>query len=89
LLGDGLYGALFKTESGPDLAQVIIELLGDEAKRLEFALAGQEHAKIFDWDNIAEQIFSVYEMSMVGSDAVRLASDTRSWSRLLNRKGDS
>lgn len=88
LLGDGLYGALFESENAADLAEKMIELLSDDEKRNELALAGQEHAKIFDWDNIAEQIFSVYEMSMVGSGAVRLASDTRSWSRLLNRRGD-
>jgi len=88
LLGDGLYGALFESENAVDLANKIIELLRDDEKRTALALGGQEHAKIFDWDNIAEQIFSVYEMSMVGSGPVRLASDTRSWSRLLNRRGD-
>jgi phosphatidylinositol alpha-mannosyltransferase len=88
LLGDGMFGALFESENAMDLAQKIIELLRDDEKRNELALAGQEHAKIFNWDNIAEQIFSVYEMAMVGSGAVRLASDTRSWSRLLNRRGD-
>jgi phosphatidylinositol alpha-mannosyltransferase len=88
LLGDGLYGTLFESENAVDLANKIIELLRDDEKRTALALGGQEHAKIFDWDNIAEQIFSVYEMSMVGSGPVRLASDTRSWSRLLNRRGD-
>lgn len=88
LLGDGMYGALFESENELDLAQKMIELLHDDEKRNELARAGQEHAKIFDWDNIAEQIFSVYEMSMVGSGPVRLASDTRSWSKLLNRRGD-
>jgi phosphatidylinositol alpha-mannosyltransferase len=52
-------------------------------------MMGQEHSITFDWDNVARQIFSVYEMAMVGGDGVRLASDTRSWSRLLNREGDS
>ena len=89
LLGDGMYGALFESENVLDLAQKMIELLRDDTKRLELALVGQVHAKIFDWDNIAEQIFSVYEMSMVGSGPVRLASETRSWSRLLNRGGDN
>ena len=88
LLGDGLFGVLFESENAKDLAQKMIELLRDDEKRSELSLAGQGHAKIFDWDNIAEQIFSVYEMAMVGSGAVRLASDTRSWSRLLNRRGD-
>lgn len=89
LLGDGKYGALFESENATDLAQTIINLLGNDERRAEFAVVGQEHAKIFDWDNIAEQILSVYEMSMVGSGRVRLASETRSWSRLLNRGGES
>lgn len=88
LLGNGKYGALFESENATDLAQKMIELLRDDTKRSELALVGQEHAKIFDWDNVAEQIFSVYEMAMVGSGPVRLASETRSWSRLLNREGD-
>jgi phosphatidylinositol alpha-mannosyltransferase len=88
LLGDGMYGGLFESENTAELSMKIIEFLGDASKRNELALAGQEHAKIFDWDNIAEQIFSVYEMSMVGSGPVRLASDTRSWSRLLRGRGD-
>jgi phosphatidylinositol alpha-mannosyltransferase len=89
LLGDGMFGVLFESENAKDLAQKMIALLRDDEKRIELSLAGQAHAKIFDWDNIAEQIFSVYEMAMVGSGAVRLASDTRSWSRLLNRRGDA
>ncbi|HEX7405937.1 MAG TPA: glycosyltransferase family 4 protein [Candidatus Nanopelagicaceae bacterium] len=88
LLGDGMYGALFESENATELSKIAIELLGNEGKRNELALAGQEHAKIFDWDNIAEQIFSVYEMAMVGSGRVGLASDTRSWSRLLKGRGE-
>ena len=84
-----MFGVLFESEDAKDLAQKMIELLRDDEKRLELSIAGQAHANIFDWDNIAEQIFSVYEMAMVGSGAVRLASDTRSWSRLLNRRGDA
>jgi len=88
LLGDGMYGALFESENATELSKIAIELLGNEGKRNELAIAGQEHAKIFDWDNIAEQIFSVYEMAMVGSGPVGLASDTRSWSRLLKGRGE-
>lgn len=88
LLGDGKYGALFASEDSADLARVLIELLGDEDKRSALAIKGEERAKSFDWDNVAEQIFSVYEMAIVGSPMVGLASDNRSWSRILNREGD-
>jgi phosphatidylinositol alpha-mannosyltransferase len=89
LLGEGKYGTLFKSEDVTDLARTLIDLLRDALKRKAIAMMGQEHSITFDWDNVARQIFSVYEMAMVGGDGVRLASDTRSWSRLLNREGDS
>lgn len=89
LLGDGKYGTLFKSEDSTDLARKLIDILRDKKKREEIAAVGQEHSKIFDWENVAEQIFSVYEMAMVGGGGVRLASDTRSWSRLLNREGET
>ena len=89
LLGDGKFGTLFKSEDSTDLARTLIDLLRDSQKREAIALQGQRHSNVFDWDNVAEQIFSVYEMAMVGGEGVRLASDTRSWSRLLNREGES
>ncbi len=85
LLGGGEFGALFKSEDSKDLARVVIELLGDNQKRLALALAGKERAKTFDWDVVAEQILSIYEMSIVGGSGVRLVSDHRSWNRLLTR----
>jgi len=85
LLGGGEFGALFESENPTELAKVIIDLLRNDQKRTELALAGKEHAQIFDWDVVAEQIFSIYEMSMVGSNGVSLAKDHRSWNRLLNR----
>lgn len=87
LLGDGKYGTLFESENSPDLAKKVIDLLRDSKKRKEIAAVGQEHSIVFDWENVAQQIFSVYEMATVGGAGVGLASDTRSWSRLLNREG--
>ena len=49
---------------------------------------GEEHAQKFDWEVVAQQIFSIYEMSIVGSEGVGLAKDYRSWNRLLTRDGD-
>jgi phosphatidylinositol alpha-mannosyltransferase len=67
------------------LAKVAIDLLRDENKRKELSSRGKERAKMFDWKVVAEQIFSIYEMSIVGSQKVRLASDTRPWNRFLNK----
>ena len=85
LLGHGDFGALFKSEDPTDLAKVIIDLLRDDEKRFELAKAGRSRGQSFDWEIIAQQIFSVYEMSIVGSEKVRLASDTRSWNRFLSK----
>jgi phosphatidylinositol alpha-mannosyltransferase len=85
LLGSGQYGALFESENPTDLAKVIIELLRDDAKRRLLSEKGKARGRSFDWTVVAEQIYSVYEMSIVGSEKVRLASDTRSWNRFLSK----
>ena len=86
LLGHGRFGALFPSENSTELAKVIIDLLRDRDKRLALAAAGKIHAQKFDWTVVAEQIYSVYEMSIVGSEKVKLASDTRSWNRFLSKE---
>ena len=86
LLGHGEFGALFASENPTELAKVVIDLLRDENKRKELADRGKNHAQLFDWTAVAEQIYSVYEMSIVGSEKVRLASDTRPWNRFLNKE---
>ena len=86
LLGQGEFGALFESESATELAKVVIDLLRDENKRNELSSRGKERAKLFDWTVVAQQIYSVYEMSIVGSQKVRLASDTRPWNRFLSKE---
>jgi phosphatidylinositol alpha-mannosyltransferase len=86
LLGQGQYGALFESESATELAKVVIDLLRDENKRKELSSRGKERAQLFDWKVVAQQIYSVYEMSIVGSPKVRLASDTRPWNRFLGKE---
>ena len=88
LLGEGSFGSLFETEDVQDLARKIIDLLRDDEKRQRLSIAAQERSKFFDWDTVAEQIFSVYQMAMVGNKSVGLASDSRSWGRILGREGD-
>ena len=86
LLGHGEFGALFESESSTELAKVVIDLLRDQTKRKELSARGKERAKMFDWTVVAQQIYSVYEMSIVGSQKVRLASDTRPWNRFLSKE---
>lgn len=86
LLGHGQFGALFESENSNDLAKIVIELLRDKEMRENLSAAGSAHAQTFDWNVVAQQIYSVYEMSIVGSEKVRLASDTRPWNRFLNKE---
>ena len=88
LLGGGEFGALFESENSTDLAKVVIDLLRDDVKRSNLAQAGKKRAEIFDWDVVAQQIFSIYEMAIVGGAGVSLSSDTRSWNRFLSRDED-
>lgn len=85
VLGDGQYGALFESENSENLAKVIIDLLRDEAKRKNLATGGAAHAQRFDWSQVGEEIFEVYELAMVSGRKVTLSSESRSWTRLLGR----
>ena len=90
LLNHGEFGELFESESSTDLAKRVIDLLRDDDRRISLGKEGKIHAQQFDWKVVADQIFSIYEMSLVGGEKVRLASDNRSWSRFIGRdhRGD-
>ena len=85
LLGHGKYGSLFQSENSEDLAKRAIELLNNPELRRTIAKAGREYAQSFDWDVVAERIYDVYEMAMVGHDGGTLSSDNRAWNKLLGR----
>jgi len=85
VLGDGQYGALFESENSENLAKVVVDLLRDYAKRKLLAEAGAAHAQRFDWSQVGEEIFEVYELAMVNGRKVTLTSENRSWTRLLGR----
>jgi phosphatidylinositol alpha-mannosyltransferase len=85
VLGNGEFGALFESENSENLAKVIIDLLRDDSKRKELAAVGVIHAQRFDWSQVGEEIFEVYELAMVKGVKVSLTSDNRSWTRLLGR----
>ena len=85
VLGNGEFGALFESENSESLAKVIIDLLRDDAKRKGLAAAGAVHAQRFDWSQVGEEIFEVYELAMVSGSKVSLTSDSRPWTRFLGR----
>ena len=85
LLGHGEYGTLFQSENAQDLSEKIIALFKDDAQRLAIAGRGKAYAQSFDWDVVAEKIYDVYEMSMVGGATVSLSSENRAWNKFLGR----
>jgi len=86
LLGHGAYGTLFASEDSQDLAKKVIALLGDEEGRRAIAQRGKKYAQQFDWDVVAEKIYDVYEMAMVGGSTVTLSSENRAWNKFLGRQ---
>ena len=86
LLGHGAYGTLFASEDSQDLAMKVIALLGDEEGRRAIAQRGKKYAQEFDWDVVAEKIYDVYEMAMVGGSTVTLSSENRAWNKFLGRQ---
>ena len=64
----------------------MIDLLGDEERRKEIAHRGKVYAESFDWDVVAEKIYDVYEMAMVGGATVSLSSENRAWNKFLGRQ---
>jgi phosphatidylinositol alpha-mannosyltransferase len=85
LLGNGLYGSLFESENPQSLAQTVIEILQNKEKRDSLRSAGKIYAQNFDWDVVAERIYDVYEMAMVGLGKVVLSSESRGWNKFLGK----
>jgi phosphatidylinositol alpha-mannosyltransferase len=81
VLENGEAGALFTNEDSKDLAKILISLLKDDEKRNLLASNGKLSAQKYDWQVVAEQIESIYEMAIAGGQRVTLASENRFWSR--------
>ncbi|MEN9679161.1 MAG: hypothetical protein RLZ57_290 [Actinomycetota bacterium] len=84
VLDHGKYGKIFKSEDSVELAKTVIDLIRSQSERNRLAKAGQEYAQRFDWDVVAEEIFEIYEMAIVGQGKVGLTSDNRPWNRIWN-----
>lgn len=81
VLENGEAGALFKNGDSTELAKGLVELLRDKDRREKLASNGKLSAQKYDWQVVAEQIESVYEMAIAGGQRVTLASENRFWSR--------
>lgn len=81
VLENGEAGELFKNEDPSDLAKVLVSLLRDSDKRKRLSGNGKLSAQKYDWQVVAEQIESVYEMAIAGGQRVTLSSENKFWSR--------
>ena len=81
VLENGDAGLLFKNEDSSDLAKVLIGLLRDSEKQKQLSNRGKLSSQKYDWQVVAEQILTVYEMAMSGNEKVGLISDNRFWNR--------
>jgi len=79
VLENGDAGLLFKNEDSSDLAKVLIGLLRDSEKQKQLSNRGKLSSQKYDWQVVAEQILTVYEMAMAGNEKVGLISDNRFW----------
>lgn len=81
VLENGDAGLLFKNGDSPDLAKVLIGLIRDEQLQQNLSSKGKLSSQKYDWQVVADQILSVYEMAMAGNKKVGLISDSRFWNR--------
>jgi phosphatidylinositol alpha-mannosyltransferase len=81
VLENGEAGALFINEDSEDLAKTLVSMLKDDQKRNRLASNGKLSAQKYDWQVVAEQIESVYEMAIAGGQRVTLSSENRFWKR--------
>jgi phosphatidylinositol alpha-mannosyltransferase len=55
--------------------------LRDKELQLKLSTNGKMSSQKYDWQVVAEQILSVYEMAMAGNSKVGLTSEGRFWNR--------
>lgn len=81
VLENGETGELFINEDSADLAKVLVALLRDDKRRQQLSENGKLSAQKYDWQVVAEQIETVYEMAIAGGQRVTLSSENRFWNR--------
>ena len=69
VLDHGSAGELFPTGDAVALADRIVWLLGDAARRETLRAAGHLRSQAFDWSGVAERIMAVYETVIASAEA--------------------
>ncbi|MEI2642012.1 MAG: glycosyltransferase family 4 protein [Candidatus Nanopelagicales bacterium] len=75
VLDDGRTGMMFTSENADSLADAVLTLLADPARRAELTELGHVRARQFDWNVVAREIEGVYES--VTATGERVENDMR------------
>ena len=69
VLDGGRTGVLFETGSDAGLSGAVRDLLADPGRMTRLRAAGQDRARVFDWDVVADRVMAVYETVIEGAHA--------------------
>jgi phosphatidyl-myo-inositol alpha-mannosyltransferase len=69
VLDGGRTGVLFETGSDAGLSRALLDLLADPGRMTRLRAAGQDRARVFDWDVVADRVMAVYETVIEGAHA--------------------
>ncbi len=86
VLDEGRAGVHFRNEDHDDLAEQLIALLGDPARRDALRTAGRARALQFDWATVARSIVEVYQSVTPGGEKVEADLSGQFWGRLPLRR---
>jgi phosphatidylinositol alpha-mannosyltransferase len=86
VLDEGRAGVTFRNGDSADLAERLIDLLGDPARRAELRTAGAARSAEFDWSSVARQILAVYQSVRQDGEKVEADLSRQFWGRLPRRR---
>lgn len=82
VLEEGRAGEVFRNGDPEDLAERLVALLADPARRAELSATGLVRAAQFDWASIARRVIEVYHSVTPGGEKVEADLSGQVWGRL-------
>lgn len=61
VIGDGAFGACFRTGDREDLERAVVSMLAEPARRQGLAEAASRQVRRYDWSRLARQVEEIYE----------------------------
>lgn len=89
VLDEGRTGVMHAAGSAPDLADAVVRLLGDDARRTALREAGRVRARVFDWKPVSRQVMAVYETVLEGAHADLTSGPRGLWGRFVRAGQES